>query len=51
MTADAKMGWRLHQNQMIGWLKERRPHEKVVGLAEVMADVVAEFPDSVWTGP
>ncbi|MGW1790805.1 hypothetical protein ACWCO0_17025 [Streptomyces tubercidicus] len=50
MTADAKMGWRLHQNQMIGWLKERRPHEKVVGLAEVMADVVAEFPESVWTG-
>ncbi|REK84651.1 hypothetical protein DY245_42065 [Streptomyces inhibens] len=49
MTAEAKMGWRLHGNHMIGWIKERKPYERVIGLAEAMADVVAEFPASVWT--
>lgn len=49
MTADAKMGWRLHGDRMIGWIKERKPYERVIGLAEAMADVMGEFPASVWT--
>ncbi|MFI0790216.1 hypothetical protein ACH4Q6_32020 [Streptomyces lydicus] len=47
MTADAKMGWRLHGDRMIGWIKERKPYERVIDLAEAMADVVAELPASV----
>ncbi|MGW2635318.1 hypothetical protein ACWC2K_39420, partial [Streptomyces chattanoogensis] len=49
MTADAKMGWRLHGNHMIGWMKEKKPYEKVVRLAETMADILAEFPASAQT--
>ncbi|MEU9121168.1 hypothetical protein AB0C96_15165 [Streptomyces sp. NPDC048506] len=43
MTADAKMGWRLHEDRMIGWLKERKPYERLIELAETMADVIDEF--------
>ncbi|MEU7434637.1 hypothetical protein AB0B07_27960 [Streptomyces sioyaensis] len=50
ITAGAHMGWRLHGNQMIGWLKGRKPYGKLVGVAETMADVLAEFPASALTG-
>ncbi|SEC62507.1 hypothetical protein SAMN05428945_3410 [Streptomyces sp. 2224.1] len=46
MTADAKIGWRLHGNHMIGWIKEMKPYEKIIALAETMADIFAEFPPS-----
>lgn len=49
MTADAKTGWRLHEDQMIGWIKERKPYQRIIGLAEVTADVIGEFPASVWS--
>ncbi|MBM4793768.1 hypothetical protein HXP44_17260 [Streptomyces sioyaensis] len=49
MTADAKMGWRLHGDHMIGWIKEHKPYQRIIGLAEVMADIVGEFPVSVWS--
>ncbi|WP_328686815.1 hypothetical protein OG879_01885 [Streptomyces caniferus] len=48
MTADAKMGWRLHGDRMIGWIKEHKPYERIIGLAETMAEVLGEFPASVW---
>ncbi|SOE12239.1 hypothetical protein SAMN06272775_3235 [Streptomyces sp. 2323.1] len=50
ITAGAHMGWRLHGNQMIGWLKGSKPYGKIVGLAETMADVLAEFPASALSG-
>ncbi|MEU3988840.1 hypothetical protein OG229_31560 [Streptomyces platensis] len=46
ITVGAKMGWRLHRNHMLGWLKDRKPYEKVVSLAETMTDILAEFPAS-----
>ncbi|WP_438486617.1 hypothetical protein [Streptomyces sp. S186] len=49
MTAEAKMGWRLHENQMIGWIHDYKPFDRVVGLAETMADIVGEFPADVWS--
>ncbi|KOT91091.1 hypothetical protein ADK86_24365 [Streptomyces sp. NRRL F-5755] len=49
-TAEAKAGWRLHGHHMIGWISERRPYEKIVGLAEAMTAILGEFPASVWTG-
>ncbi|MFI1617045.1 hypothetical protein ACH4VT_08670 [Streptomyces lydicus] len=49
MTADAKMGWRLHGDRIIGWIKDHKPYQRIIGLAEVMADVVGEFPAEVWT--
>ncbi|QRX95834.1 hypothetical protein [Streptomyces noursei] len=48
MTADAKMGWRLHENQMIGWINNYKPYDQLIGLAETMADIVDEFPADVW---
>ncbi|MFJ6605507.1 hypothetical protein [Streptomyces lydicus] len=47
ITANATMGWRLHKNYMIGWIKERKPYDRLIGLAESMTEVLAEFPPSV----
>ncbi|PBC80606.1 hypothetical protein SAMN05428954_6829 [Streptomyces sp. 2112.3] len=44
ITANAAMGWRLHKNYMIGWIKERKPYERLIGLAESVTGVLAEFP-------
>ncbi|MFF8312086.1 hypothetical protein [Streptomyces lydicus] len=49
MTADAKMGWRLHGDRMIGWIKDHKPYQRIIGLAEAMTDVVGESPAAVWT--
>ncbi|MGX1758354.1 hypothetical protein ACWIG5_15850 [Streptomyces lydicus] len=49
MTAEGKMGWRLHGNHMIGWIKEMKPYERIIALAETMADILAEFPASAAT--
>ncbi|MFF4607661.1 hypothetical protein ACFY12_33600 [Streptomyces sp. NPDC001339] len=44
MTADAKMGWRLHEDRMIGWIANYKPYERLIELAEAMTDVIDEFP-------
>ncbi|MFB6438924.1 hypothetical protein ACFCVY_19425 [Streptomyces sp. NPDC056411] len=48
MTADATMGWRLHEDRMIGWIKDHQPYERLIALAETMTEILAEFPASVW---
>ncbi|KOU08563.1 hypothetical protein ADK86_03665 [Streptomyces sp. NRRL F-5755] len=47
-AADTKTGWRLHEAHIIGWIKERKPYERIIELAETLANVVEEFPEAVW---
>jgi hypothetical protein len=48
LTAEARMGWRIDGDRLIGWRDGRRPMDELLSLAETLSAVVAAFPARVW---
>ncbi len=48
---DARLGWRIEKDRMIGWTHGRETYEDLLSLAEDLAAIVDGFPDQVWHWP
>lgn len=45
---DARLGWRIEGNRMIGWTHGRATYEALLSLAETLAVIVKGFPEEAW---
>jgi len=48
---DARLGWRIEKDRMIGWTHGRETYEDLLSLAGDLAAIVGGFPDQVWRWP
>ncbi|MFK0293900.1 hypothetical protein ACIQU6_26010 [Streptomyces sp. NPDC090442] len=47
----AKLGWRIEGNRMIGWTDGRKTYEDLLSLAETLTAIIDGFPERVWHWP
>ncbi|WP_328688645.1 hypothetical protein OG879_18285 [Streptomyces caniferus] len=45
---DARLGWRIEGDRMIGWTHGRETYEDLLPLAETLAAIVDDFPERAW---
>ncbi|MGW7577522.1 hypothetical protein [Streptomyces sp. NPDC054765] len=48
---DARLGWRIEGNRMIGWTYGRKTYEDLLSLAETVAAIIDDFPEQAWHWP
>ncbi|WP_411129059.1 hypothetical protein [Streptomyces sp. x-19] len=48
---DARMGWRIEGNRMIGWTSGRKTYEDLLPLAETLVTLIDGFPQQAWCWP
>lgn len=48
---DARLGWRIEGNRMIGWTHGRETYEALLSLTETVAVIVDDFPKQAWHWP
>ncbi|MFJ5673632.1 hypothetical protein [Streptomyces sp. NPDC093097] len=48
---DARMGWRIEGNRMIGWTSGRKTYEDLLSLAETLVALIDGFPEQAWRWP
>lgn len=48
---EARLGWRIEGNRMIGWTYGRTTYEALLSLAETLQAIIDDFPAEAWDWP
>ncbi|MEV5595682.1 hypothetical protein [Streptomyces sp. NPDC052496] len=48
---NARLGWRIEKDRMIGWTHGRETYEALLSLTETLAAIIDDFPEQAWCWP
>ncbi|MGX1760869.1 hypothetical protein ACWIG5_28795 [Streptomyces lydicus] len=48
---DARLGWRIEADRMIGWTQGRKTYEDLLAMTEMLVAIIDEFPEQAWSWP
>ncbi|MFJ5952491.1 hypothetical protein [Streptomyces noursei] len=48
---DARLGWRIEGNRMIGWTYGRKTYEDLLAMVDTLTTIVDGFPEQTWHWP
>ncbi|QHC26115.1 hypothetical protein [Streptomyces sp. GS7] len=48
---DAKLGWRIEGNRMIGWTSGRKTYEDLLTMTDTLTTIINGFPEQAWNWP
>ncbi|PJN38344.1 hypothetical protein CG747_24075 [Streptomyces sp. CB02959] len=48
---DARLGWRIEGNRMIGWTSGRKTYEDLLTMVDTLTTIIDGFPEQAWNWP